>query len=95
MDKKQKKREYDRIWNKSEKGKKSQRISQWRTKGILCFDWNLLYSYYVKQTTCEFCDKPFTTQKDRHLDHNHEIKDRFNVRGVLCMDCNTKDKLNV
>lgn len=87
--------ERHRLYNQTDIGKKSNIISSWRSQGILCFDYNLLYSYYINTTTCEFCDKTFTSTKDRHLDHDHSITDRFNVRRVLCRSCNMKDVLKL
>ena len=81
------------LYKKSDKGKSVHIICGWKRQGILCFDYDLLYSYYIKQTTCEFCDKTFTSSRDRHMDHDHSINDRFNVRGVLCCSCNVRDVL--
>ena len=77
----------------SEKGKKSWRISNWRTRGILCFDYNLLYDIFVKTTNCEFCNVELNTNTKtlKCLDHDHCITDMFNVRGVICHSCNCKD----
>jgi len=76
--------------------KKSHRIGQWKHRGILCFDWNLLYDLFVSTTNCEFCNVELTIDKKptsttRCLDHDHSITDRFNIRGVLCHSCNNKD----
>ena len=84
-------KEYQRGYGKSDKGRKNHIILHWKYQGILCFDYELLYSYYIKQTTCEFCEKDFKNSQDRCLDHNHDINDGFNVRGVICRSCNSKD----
>ena len=80
-------------WTQTEKGKKSHIISNWRYIGILCFDWDLLYDLFLKTTNCEFCNVELNTNTKtlKCLDHNHSIKDKFNVRGVLCLSCNIKD----
>ena len=80
-------------YNKTEKGKKSMVIGNWRRWGILCFDWDLLYDLFLKTTNCEFCNVELNTNTKtlKCLDHNHSIKDKFNVRGVLCLSCNIKD----
>ena len=85
-------------YNTTGKGKIIKIISQWKSRGILCFDYNLLYDIFVKTTNCEFCNveltiDTITTSTTRCLDHNHNITDRFNVRGVLCHLCNFKDVL--
>ena len=91
-------KEYYKEYRHTVKGKKSMRITDWKRKGILCFDYNLLYDIYVKTSHCEFCNVEltigrYTTSTTRCLDHDHSINDMFNVRGVLCHSCNTKDVL--
>ena len=90
-----KRKEYDRLYRQTEKCKKANRISNWKSRGILCFNYNLLYDIFVKTTNCEFCNCILNTDSRtrRCLDHNHNITDRFNVRGVLCNSCNRKDVL--
>ena len=85
-------------YNQTEKFKKSNRISQWKSRGILCFDFDLLYDIFVSTTTCEFCEVELDTSRNRTsttrcLDHDHSITDKFNIRGVLCHSCNRKDVL--
>jgi len=75
------------------KRQKSRRISQWKKRGIICFDWDFLYDIYIECDTCDFCHNPFKNSTDRHLDHDHSITDDMNIRGILCMKCNTADKL--
>ena len=82
-------------WSQSEQGKKSVTIAAWRHRGILCFDYNLLYDLFLSTTNCEFCNVELNTNtKTRKcLDHDHSIKDKFNIRGILCTTCNVKDVL--
>ena len=69
-------------------------ISQWKcTHGIICDDYEVIYWIYVSTIDCNFCHKIFKDSLDRNLDHNHSITDSYNIRGILCRDCNTKDKL--
>tara|TARA_R110001592_G_C12776237_1_gene714476 strand:- start:156 stop:557 length:402 start_codon:yes stop_codon:yes gene_type:complete len=87
--------QYKKEYNKTAEGKKSKRITKWKLRGILCYDYNLLYDIFLSTKNCEFCncelDKCSRTRKC--LDHDHTITDRFNVRGVLCHICNVKDVL--
>ena len=83
-------------YRKTESFKKTNRISQWKHKGILCFDYNLLYDIFLSTKNCEYCNINFTQDNSasaRCLDHDHNITDKFNVRGVLCRKCNFKDVL--
>ena len=92
-------REYQREYRQTDKSKKINRIGQWKYIGILCFDYDLLNDIFLKTTNCEFCNVELTTGRyntstTKMLDHDHNITDRFNIRGVLCNVCNIKDVLN-
>ena len=85
-------------YRQTDKSKKSKRIGQWKYNGILCFDWNLLHDLFISTDKCEFCKIELTidrymTSTTRCLDHDHNITDKFNIRGVLCHSCNRKDVL--
>ena len=84
-------------YRKTDQGKKSNTIASWRRQGILCFDWDMLYDLFLSTTHCEFClvELNTNTKTTKCLDHNHDITDRFNIRGVLCLGCNFKDVLCV
>jgi hypothetical protein len=88
-------KEYNNEYRKTETWKKSHRISNWRSRGILCFDWDLLNDLFLLTTHCEFCNCELNKcpKSRKCLDHDHTITDRFNVRGVLCNSCNAKDVL--
>ena len=93
-----KNQEFYKKYRQSDKSKKSNRISKWKEQGILCFNFDLLYDIVLSTTNCEFCQVELTTGRyntstTKMLDHDHSIKDKFNVRGVLCNSCNAKDVL--
>jgi len=69
------------------------RISQWRCHGIITNNWNNVYDVYMNTTNCDYCNKEFKNSLDRHLDHDHNINDSNNIRGILCRVCNTSDVL--
>ena len=81
---------------KSPQGRKISRISDWKRRGILCFDYDLLYEYFINTQHCEICNIKFGDNPrkgdGRCLDHDHSINDRFNVRYVCCRRCNIKLK---
>ena len=96
---KEKQSVYYRNYKHSKKGKKTVTIGQWKTQGILCFDWDLLYDIFLSTDKCENCNVELTTSRiatktRKCLDHDHTINDKFNVRGVLCNSCNLKNILN-
>ena len=97
LKKKEHLKEWQREYRQTEEGKKSSRIGSWKKRGILCFDYNLLYDIFINTTICELCNCELTidrypTYTTRCLDHDHSITDKFNIRYVLCHSCNSKLK---
>ena len=86
--------EYNRAYKQSSVGKKNNTISSWRTRqGIICDDWDALYELFMATTNCQTCGVVLTGGKPRTrttkcLDHDHDITDRENVRGIICHACN-------
>jgi hypothetical protein len=70
---------------------KTKRISMWKKYGIICENYDEMYEKYINTTCCDYCNKSFVSSQDRQLDHDHNITDAPNVRGVLCINCNTRD----
>ena len=76
--------------------KKVNRISRWKQQGIKCDDWDALHDRFMSTSHCEKCDVELTgsnprTRTTKCVDHDHDIKDRENVRGILCHACNAND----
>jgi len=70
---------------------KSYRISNWKKRGIIDDDYDLLYDVFIKETNCWICGKDFNkdiVMDRRCLDHDHDITDDGNVRYILCNYCN-------
>ena len=65
--------------------------ASWKYQGIISNDWDKTYDYYINCNYCEYCDKKFKDSIERQLDHDHNINDDVNIRGVLCRDCNLND----
>ena len=86
-------REYQKSYRQTVKGIKNKRLCNWRKSGVLCEDFNELYTYYINTWICENCDCPLVEgifgANKRVLDHDH---DTGLFRNVLCNTCNIRRK---
>jgi len=71
----------------TDKGKKNNRMCNWRNKGVNDVN-NELYEYYLNCNECEVCGKEFENTKNKILDHDHETG---KFRYILCRECNNRD----
>tara|TARA_R110000772_G_C12925930_1_gene399081 strand:+ start:85 stop:486 length:402 start_codon:yes stop_codon:yes gene_type:complete len=69
--------------------KRVTRIANWKARGMIDDDFDDLYEYMLNETHCMVCLKEYKNTKDRHVDHDHDIKDEPNVRYICCNICNT------
>ena len=88
--------EKHRGYYKTENGKKSTKISGWKRRGIIADSWDEVYAWYIETETCDICDRVLTTDRKmtsstKCLDHDHSIKDDYNIRGVICNTCNVSE----
>jgi hypothetical protein len=70
---------------------KSNRIKKWRSRGVICDDWDNLYNKYINTTNCEECDIELVEgnygSNKKCLDHDHGTGV---FRNVLCNLCNCR-----
>jgi len=74
-----------------EKHRDRRRISQWKARGIIFHDYELLHDIYIQTTHCDRCKCCLTMNNgsaQKCLDHDHTITDDINVRNILCKNCN-------
>lgn len=81
------KRQIEYVKKNPEIRRKTNRINNWKTIGIIDTDWDLLYEEYIKTTHCWICSREFTSSRIRHLDHDHKTGE---PRYICCVGCNTR-----
>tara|TARA_R110000823_G_scaffold23960_3_gene71083 strand:+ start:41 stop:475 length:435 start_codon:yes stop_codon:yes gene_type:complete len=98
---KEKKREYNRTHKKERAeqkkeyrqtpaGKKTQTLSCWKKRGLICDNFDMLYENYLSETHCDLCRIKFGEKGDgsgtfRCMDHDHKTG---LFRNFLCLRCN-------
>ena len=89
-------KEYNKEYRQTPQRKKTKRISQWKKQAIIFHDYDLLHDIYLATTHCDFC-KCLLNQCNKSrkcVDHNHDINDDINVRGIICHVCNIRGVLD-
>ena len=73
---------------------KAQIISNWRQRGLILTskqEGEEIYNRYINSTQCEKCGNEYKSTLVRHMDHSHDIHDKYGYfRNVLCNSCNLK-----
>jgi len=82
-----------KAYQESDLYKKQSKIARWKHQGIIHDDWENIYDIYMDTNNCDYCKKQFKNTLERNLDHNHNITESNNIRGILCRQCNLKDVL--
>ena len=74
------------------KDHKAKKKYEWKIRGIIFVGlFDEIYDIYIHSSHCDKCKNKFKNSFDRKLDHCHLITDDFNIRGVLCHSCNSKN----
>ena len=84
---------YQKEYRKTEAGKKASRITTWKSRGVVCDDWDALYNKYINCKNCEKCKCELVegsgSGNNKHLDHDHTTG---LFRNILCGKCNINEK---
>lgn len=88
----QKQKEYKKEYLKTTSCIKSYRISNWKSRGVVCENFDELYDKYMNTTHCEKCNIELScggkiTNTTKCLDHSHNTGE---FRNILCNLCNIK-----
>ena len=87
------KKQLDKEYHQTDKGKKIHKISSWRTQGVIHENFDELYEYYINCKACENCNVELVEgmcgSNKRCLDHSHKTG---KFRNVLCCKCNIRRK---
>jgi hypothetical protein len=84
-------REVNKEYRYTPKGRKIQRISTWKHKGLVG-DYEEIYEKYMTTCLCEECNVKLTIDKintptTKCMDHDHQTG---LFRNILCNSCNVK-----
>ena len=83
-------KERQQKFKQTPKGKKVNKISDWKKMGVKCDNFDMLYENYLSETHCDFCRIKFGTDghnSTKCLDHDHGTG---LFRNFLCNKCNLK-----
>jgi len=63
-------------------------ICQWKRNGLIETDEMIeeIYQKYIRASHCELCGNPFTSSRNRHMEHCHETG---KFRNIVCTKCNS------
>ena len=79
-----------KTYRQTYKGIRSNRIQNWKHIGIIIDDYHNYYdTVYFPATHCQICNVEFCKESkkptSKELDHDHQIKDRPNIVGIVCL----------
>ena len=64
---------------------------RWKKRGLIITDeeFEVIYQQYIYSTNCELCEKVYKSNRDRHMEHNHDTGE---FRNICCNSCNSRKR---
>ena len=80
-------KEWNKNYNKSAKGKKCKLISKWKYRGLneTTEFIEQIYEEYLNSEECQLCGEPYLNGNRKSMDHCHETGE---FRNIVCNRCN-------
>ena len=97
----EKSREYNKKHRQKPENLKIKTLSNWKRYGITFGEMTDSFFYdniYLPMMNCQSCNKIFneTNKNDKkQADHKHEPLNPCNIRGVICWQCNIRDRWKI
>jgi len=94
---KEKQKEYNREYHQSDEGKKSNKISSWKRRGLVVSSQEEIDEIYDRWLNSERCEKKgceYTETNYKCMDHEHLNGKYGAFRNILCDICNKNNKIN-
>jgi len=80
------KKEYNKAYAKTYRGKMCRKIAIWRHKGLKAINYEIIFERYFYSNTCENCNCEYSIKNFKCMDHNHQ---NGLFRNILCNACNS------
>jgi len=93
---KEKLSKYNKEYSITENGKMNKKIANWKSLGLICKDkeeYIIIYKRWLYSKKCEDtkCNKEYTIENKKCMDHNHKTG---LFRNIICHRCNTRRRTN-
>ena len=86
------KKEFYKIHNQKPEVKKARKINEWKRRGLIVEDYDLIYDKWLNTTNCQLCDCDLqegasggNQANTRCMDHCHTTGE---FRNIVCHRCN-------
>ena len=87
--KKMNKKEYNKIYSQTPKRKMNKKISEWKSRGLIAINYDLIYDRWYYSSHCDECKCEYSKGNHKCMDHCHNTG---LFRNILCHSCNSNLK---